>query len=73
VPRVNYMRSEALPYAPSHNGRAVSKPIPQTLCSICNRPVSLENAKTEEHGLAIHEECYLLKLKLKRATSADPW
>jgi hypothetical protein len=39
------------------------------LCSICNRRVSLENAKTDEHGLAVHEECYVLKLRLKRASS----
>jgi hypothetical protein len=39
------------------------------LCSICNRRVPLENAKTDEHGLAVHEECYVLKLCLKRASS----
>ena len=43
----------------------------QPLRSICNQSVSLENAKTEEHGLAIHEECYMLRLKLKRATKED--
>lgn len=39
------------------------------LCSICNRRVPLENAKTDEHGWAVHEECYVLKLRLKRASS----
>ena len=38
------------------------------LCSICNRRVPLEDAKTDEHGLAIHEQCYVLKLRLKRAS-----
>lgn len=34
------------------------------LCPICNMPVLLETAKTDEHGRAIHEECYLLAMKL---------
>ena len=38
------------------------------LCSICDRRVPLEKAKTDEHGLAVHEECYVLKLRLKRAS-----
>jgi len=40
-------------------------------CCICSKPVPLETSKTEEHGLAIHEECYFLKLSLQRATSDD--
>jgi Flp pilus assembly pilin Flp len=36
-------------------------------CRICSKPVLLENSKTDETGLAIHEECYLLKLSLQRA------
>ena len=35
-------------------------------CSLCNQPVPLENAKTDEYGLAVHEECYVLKLSLRR-------
>jgi hypothetical protein len=31
--------------------------------------VSLESAKADEYGRTIHEECYTLKMKLKRATS----
>jgi Flp pilus assembly pilin Flp len=34
------------------------------LCSICNKFVSLESAKTDEHGRATHENCYFLKLNL---------
>ena len=45
---------------------------PQPLCPICNLTVSLERAKTDEHGRAIHEECYLLKVKLEGATGSDP-
>lgn len=40
------------------------------LCCICNKPVPLGISKTED-GSAIHEECYLLKLNLHRATSDD--
>jgi hypothetical protein len=39
------------------------------LCLICNAPVLLETAKTDERGNAIHEECYLLKVRLQRETS----
>jgi hypothetical protein len=42
------------------------------LCSICNRQVPLEKAKTDEHGLAVHEECYVLKLRLKHAGEGLP-
>jgi len=31
-------------------------------CCICNSPVVLETGKTDEYGLAVHEECYVLKL-----------
>jgi hypothetical protein len=37
-------------------------------CSICDQTVPLEIAKTEEHGLAVHEECYVLKLSMERST-----
>jgi hypothetical protein len=39
------------------------------LCPVCNKPVSLESAKTDEHGRAIHEDCYVLALRLKQATN----
>lgn len=38
--------------------RGSSKPA----CSICEEPVELETAKTDECGRAIHENCYVLKL-----------
>src|ERR1700687_3582625 len=40
------------------------------VCSICNRPVKLETSKTDERGQAVHEGCYLLKVKVKRTTTA---
>jgi hypothetical protein len=33
------------------------------LCSICHHPVSLETAKADSAGHAIHGECYLAALR----------
>ena len=43
-------------------------------CSICLHPVQVEMAKTDELGEAIHELCYVLKLKvsLPRGDSSEP-
>ena len=38
------------------------------ICSICGELVALENSKTDEDVIAIHEECYVLKIGLKAAT-----
>jgi len=40
------------------------------ICPICNQPVALETAKTDEHGQAIHEECYVVAVKLRLEISA---
>ena len=32
------------------------------ICSICDRAVYLEVAKTDENGQAVHEECYVGKV-----------
>jgi hypothetical protein len=37
-------------------------------CSICNEPVELETAKTDEDGKAVHEECYAGRMRLKEIT-----
>ena len=37
-------------------------------CSICNEPVELEAAKTDEDGRAVHEECYMRRMRLKQVT-----
>jgi hypothetical protein len=39
------------------------------ICSICNLPVALNNAKTDEDGNAIHEDCYLSKLGVEPITT----
>jgi hypothetical protein len=48
--------------------RNASELTPRILCS---DPVPLDNGKTDEDGKAVHEECYLLSMRLKRATSND--
>jgi hypothetical protein len=32
------------------------------LCSICQKPVSLEACKTDHEGQAVHEGCYASRL-----------
>jgi hypothetical protein len=39
------------------------------ICGICGQPVKLETSKTDEYGRPVHERCYILKVKLHRATS----
>ena len=42
------------------------------ICSICNLPVSLNNAKTDEDGNAVHEDCYLIKLGVAKPVDSYP-
>jgi hypothetical protein len=35
-------------------------------CSLCSRPIPLEDSKVSEDGLPIHEECYVARLALSR-------
>ena len=39
-------------------------------CWICRKPVELESCKIDEHGQAVHEDCYLAKLALDMETSS---
>ncbi len=36
-------------------------------CRICGKPVAVETTKTDGDGKAIHEACYLKKVKRERA------
>ncbi len=38
-----------------------SNPHSTHLCHICDKPVSLEDAKTDDGGHTVHEDCYVLK------------
>ncbi|MGD1077752.1 MAG: hypothetical protein ABR881_05465 [Candidatus Sulfotelmatobacter sp.] len=37
-------------------------------CAICRGSVALEESKVDEHGKAIHEECYVSNLVGKKTT-----
>jgi hypothetical protein len=50
-----------------HSVQSLSQP---PLCFVCKTPVPLETAKTDERGAAIHEECYLLKVKVQRESAS---
>ena len=40
-------------------------------CAICGKPLHLQAADTQ-HGLPVHEECFVLRLKLRKATTIPP-
>jgi azurin len=50
------------------NNSALSTPA--LVCSICQKPVSLNDAKTDEDGMAVHEDCYLIKVGLRKAVDS---
>jgi hypothetical protein len=52
---------------------AIPRPIPSPPCTICDKPVPLETCKTDEAGKAVHEECYVLKLKLTATPEQCIW
>jgi len=37
------------------------------VCRICGKPVPVSIANSDEDGMAIHEECYVLKVKFEQA------
>jgi hypothetical protein len=57
-------QESASPESPLSGPPAISR------CDICELPVSLEAAKADEFGRAVHEECYALKMRLKTANLA---
>jgi hypothetical protein len=34
-------------------------------CAICNQPVTLETAKTDDNARTVHRRCYVLELLVK--------
>ena len=36
-------------------------------CWICGKQVELEACKVDEHGMAVHEKCYIVKIGLQSA------
>jgi hypothetical protein len=52
-----------------HNVSLKFKREPSPLfCQICGKPVAVETSKTDEDGRAIHEDCYVMKVRLKQAS-----
>jgi hypothetical protein len=43
-------------------------PIKSIPCALCHKPVSLETAKADHNGKAVHEDCYIQNL----GTAARP-
>jgi hypothetical protein len=48
----------------TRSGKLIETKLPA--CALCNEPVQLETSKTDEDGKAIHEECYVRKLRSER-------
>jgi hypothetical protein len=40
-------------------------------CSICGKPVKLEEAKVDAVGMPIHEDCYVLAVKREAAAAGS--
>jgi hypothetical protein len=43
------------------------------VCSICGKPVSLQDCKVDEHGNAVHGTCYAAKLTSATDGALRPW
>jgi hypothetical protein len=57
-------------WRPSNALPKVIRPEEFPVCPICNRHVVLETAKVDESGRATHEECYVMKIRLRQEKSA---
>jgi hypothetical protein len=42
----------------------------QALCASCREPLDLTTAKTDEDGQAVHEECYVDKVRDKSPSNS---
>ena len=52
---------------------AMQPPDPLIRCAICGKPISLEQSKVTEDGRAVHEECYVAKLKGQNLERGRRW
>jgi hypothetical protein len=41
-------------------------------CWVCGNPVELEECNTDEEGRAVHEQCYVEKVK-RESEDGRPW
>ena len=44
---------------------------PEMRCALCDMPVSIETAKTNERGKLVHEDCYVESLQMNRDPNAN--
>jgi len=61
--RINHL-TRAFIAEMSQKGRRAGSPN----CSICNGPVDLKTAKTDEGGKSVHEECYVRRMRRRQIT-----
>ena len=54
--------------SPTPRSNETYKKQSELFCLICDKPVTVDIAKTHGDGKAFHEECYRLKLKLEQAS-----
>lgn len=47
-------------------------PCEHQICAICGKAVQLENAKTDDGGKAVHEQCYVEKIATTTESDLDP-
>jgi hypothetical protein len=45
--------------------------LPKT-CWICGKTLRLEDCKIDEHGLGVHENCYVAKITQEKAPPPQP-
>jgi len=78
LPRPQFHQAEDGDSVPPSAATASFQPGPRKLqiahkhtwtCWICGKNVSLEVCKTDEHGKAVHEECYVARVALERASA----
>ena len=41
------------------------------ICWVCNKPVDLQTAKTDDRGKVVHEECYAAVCAFNEGTKSD--
>jgi len=64
-PRLEHCRAASLGVniAVSVPSTAMQPPDPLIRCAICGKPILLEQSKVNEDGKAVHEECYVAKMR----------
>jgi hypothetical protein len=63
--RMNHLTREFIAEM-SQKGR---RPTGLSNCSICDEPVDLKTAKTDEDGKRVHEECYVDRMRRDPVTT----